>query len=165
MEKKIFDVIPIEDYAVVITKEDPNRGDSVLGTNTNFLRINTITATPKDGPYNSWIIDAKDMVQRDCIDKIIATIGKRIEGIPLIELPDREAEIIESLTQSVYAKQVIDWDINLQKHVDFLRNILKSGITIGYRAAQKGTIKQVVLDIDDSGNIKLKSIIYERIVE
>ena len=76
MTKK-FDVIPVEDYGVVVDKESPIRaGDKYWK---GGFKIGHAHQDHRPYPHTEGTLS---------YPKIIATIGKEIEGLPLIELPE-----------------------------------------------------------------------------
>lgn len=59
------------------------------------------------------------------------------EGKISEKIPQESEEVIERLTESFYPKKTINWDKGIQKHVNFLRDTVKSGVTIGYKTAKE----------------------------
>jgi hypothetical protein len=113
---KIFNLIPVEDYAVIIYNPPEEQGDWVI--NIENKKIGQIG--------KSW-----DSLER----KIIATIGKRIEGIPLIELPDDKFQPIRQAAEAwEKTKDRIDKSVdNKTANIYWMS---------GYMTAQRGTFSE-----------------------
>ena len=114
MNKK-FDVIPIEDYGVVVDKQiQPDANDYFIAEG-YLSELRKLTAWEKE-----------HQTQIMCW-KVIATINKRIDDIPLIELPDEHLRAILSRPK-------------LYPPGDFL-----NGYLAGYKAAQKNYSEEDLL--------------------
>lgn len=129
---KIFNsdsIIAVEDYFVVVDKD------------AGILSSYTTDGVKVYEPSKARDILIKKEVGhlKTKVNKIIATIGKRLEGVPLIELLDNDSELyIHAKEYSEMAVQHInDEQTKLQRQAAYLDFIA------GYKAAQsKGTYSE-----------------------
>lgn len=92
MNTKKFDVISVEDYGVVV--------DSISD------KVGILCYHPFQ-PYLFHSTETNKKVWSEC-RTIVATIGKRIEGLPLIELPDMTFDWRNFLLQKAEQNNIMD---------------------------------------------------------
>lgn len=103
MTKK-YNVVPIEDYYVVIDKEIRSGATISIDYWNNVLSI-----------YDGF----------DPYAPILTTIGKRVDSLPLIEIPDESENTFSRLAQQMYPDHASS------------RVVAKAHMRIGYKAATK----------------------------
>lgn len=110
---KRYNVIPIEDYYVVI---EPSKGFE----------------------YGKWIFNGRELDKMDRStdwthiddEKVIATIGKRIDSLPLIEISEEPENSFNKLAHQMYPEHAHS------------RVVAKAHMRIGYKAATKTYTKE-----------------------
>lgn len=120
---KQFDVIPIEDYGVVVDKEAKiSKGDRF----TEKYSVNIVRICQEDSLYNK-IADGLYTYDTQFCSKVIATINKRIDDIPLIELKKTVNQLAD------------EYAIEKTSHGPTVHSkwSLEIGFIEGYKAAQK----------------------------
>jgi hypothetical protein len=135
---KQFPVLPVEDYMVVIDKDaELKTGDYLpIKYKTGEYKLHTVLKENNQGwaDYSKStghipisLANGAMYAHSKDYNKVIATIGKRIEGIPLIELPD-EVEQLALYEAGYTSTEAMKGDDDAERTFESFKK--------GYKAAQ-----------------------------
>ena len=146
MISKKYDIITIDkDLSVVVEKVAPVNEKGIAP---RWKRLGGYEYFPVCDRKDGW--------------KVIASIGKQLEGLPLVVLPEEKHSLLLRIADRI---DEMAWAENTSMFDTYIKEIRE------YATQQKGTIVAVTLSLQDNkiieqdGKINPISITYERIVE